>query len=393
MVKIDTLENRGIYTDLLRKFISEGNDVFVVSPSERRDKKLINVIYEKRCRILKVNTFNLQKTNIFEKGIGIIALEYQYLNAIKDKFKDVKFDLILYSTPPITFTKVISYIKNRDNAYAYLLLKDIFPQNAVDLGLMKKNGILHRYFKNKEKKLYNISDKIGCMSPANVKYIEIHHPSLQNKLEVNPNSIEILPNNIPDKNIVRTKYDIPTDKVVFVYGGNLGKPQGINFLLDIILVAKNEIPNAYFLIIGNGTEYYNILSWLNLHQPNNVKLIEFLPKHEYDDLVNCSDVGLIFLNSLFTIPNFPSRLLSYLEFSLPIFSATDSVTDIPVIIEGNNIGYSIMSGDMKAAINRISELVQNEKLRQNMGRNANIFLKENYNVDISFSKIRNSINV
>src|SRR5665647_345772 len=132
ILKINSLEERGIYTDLLRKFSDEGHEVFIVSPAERRYNTPTNLKNEKGVTLLQVKSLNLQKTNIIEKGIGTLALEYQFLWAVKKKFPDEKFDLILYSTPPITFTKVINFIKKRDKAYAYLLLKDIFPQNAID---------------------------------------------------------------------------------------------------------------------------------------------------------------------------------------------------------------------------------------------------------------------
>lgn len=393
MVKIDTLENRGIYNDLLRKFRDEGHNVYVVCPTERRYKKPTSIVKANGCNILNVKTLNLQKTNIIEKGIGILALEYQYLFAIKTKLKYVKFDLILYSTPPITFSKVISYIKDRDEAFSYLLLKDIFPQNAVDLNMMKKDGFLHNYFKKKEIELYNISDKIGCMSLANVNYITKHNPEFSSKLEVNPNSIEISASEPIDIIKVRKKYGIPIGKVVFVYGGNLGKPQGVDFLKVIIDASKNEIPDAFFLIIGNGTEYMQMLNWFEKYKPTNAKLIDFLPKNEYDNLVKSSDVGIILLSPKFSIPNFPSRLLTYLEFGLPVFSATDSNTDLSVIIENNKIGFSAISGDLDSSLEIIFRLTQNKELRNKMGEKAITFLKDNYDVSISYNKIIESLYV
>ena len=80
---------------------------------------------------------------------------------------------VLWSHIP-TFKKVIDYFKKRDNATTFLLLKDIFPQNAVDLGILSKRGvkgIIYRFFRKKERDLYRISDYIGCMSPANVAYV------------------------------------------------------------------------------------------------------------------------------------------------------------------------------------------------------------------------------
>src|SRR5690554_7686413 len=169
--RIDNLEKRGIYTDLLRHFIEKDHKIYVVSPLERRFGTNTHLIENKDHSILKVKTLNIQKTNIVEKGIGTILLEYQFEKAINKYYRDIKFDLVLYSTPPITLTRIIDKIKKRDGARTYLLLKDIFPQNAVDIGMMSKTGLLYKSFRKKERTLYQLSDFIGCMSPANVEFV------------------------------------------------------------------------------------------------------------------------------------------------------------------------------------------------------------------------------
>ena len=181
LVEINSIEERGIYQDLLRKFRNEGHDVTIVTPVERRKGIATNFKKKEGVSILQVKTFNIQKTNIIEKGIGTLAIEHQFLFAIKKHLADKKFDLVLYSTPPITFGKVINFIKLRDGAYSYLLLKDIFPQNAVDMKMLKEGGFIHKQFVKKEKKLYEISDTIGCMSPENVDYVLKHNPEIDKK--------------------------------------------------------------------------------------------------------------------------------------------------------------------------------------------------------------------
>lgn len=392
MVKINSFNERGIYTDLLRKFSKEGHEVFVVSPIERREKKHTHLIKEDLGKILNVKTLNLQKTNVVEKGVGILTIEYQYLSAIKKYYSNVKFDLILYSTPPITFSKVINYIKKRDGAYSYLLLKDIFPQNAVDMKMIKYNGLLHKIFKSKEKKLYNLSDAIGCMSPANVDFILNHNPEIESsKVEVNPNSIEPITFDYSEvqKLVIRQKYGVPVNKKVLVYGGNLGKPQGLDFLLKTIENSSNE--NVFFLIIGDGTEYNKMNSWFRKYNPINAKLLKRLPKEDYDTLLASCDVGLIYLHPDFSIPNFPSRLLSYLEMKMPIIAATDCNTDIGDIIETANCGFKVLSGDTNKMNQVIAELMDKNK-HEIMGKHAWSLLHSKYIVDYSYQSIINRIN-
>ena len=301
---------------------------------------------------MKIKTGNIVKINFIEKGISTLLIEYQFLNAIKKYYSKVHFDLVLYPTPPITFVKVIEYIKKRDGAKTYLLLKDIFPQNAVDIGILSKKGIkgmLYRYFRNKEKKLYYISDTIGCMSPQNVRYVLEHNSYLTpEKVKVCPNVIEVIDKSIDmdSRSLIREKYGIPIDKKVFVYGGNLGKPQGIDFLINC-LQSRQEDSQAFFLIVGDGTEYNKLEKFKLNTKQTNFKLMRRLPKEDYDTVVASCDVGLIFLDYRFTIPNFPSRLLGYMQAKLPVLTCTDPNTDIGNIVSESGFGWHCESNSIK----------------------------------------------
>ena len=390
LVEVDAISDRGIYHDLIREFRDNGHDVTIVTPTPRRNRRSTFVEHKDGVTLLHVRTLNIQKSSILEKGLGTLAIEYQYLSALKKYLQNDRYDLILYSTPPITFVKVIRYLKRRYNSYAYLLLKDIFPQNAVDMQLLRKDSLLHRFFLRKEKKLYANSDRIGCMSPANVKYVRNHNSWVSSdKLEVNPNSIKPLNLDYTSEQIISTRlyYELPSDSRVFVYGGNLGRPQGIDFLLETIRRSRNK---AFFLIIGDGTEYKKIAKWFEIHRPTNAKLLKSLPKDDYDKLLVACDIGLILLDRKFTIPNFPSRLLSYLEMKLPIIAATDPVTDIGDIIETNNCGFKVLAGDHKKMQEVIAKLLS-EDLKPYKDNCKNL-LEKQFLVTYSYNIILNSLN-
>ena len=387
--KMLSVEDRGIYTDLMRKFRDEGHTVYVVSPTERRDGRKTTIIEENNVKILTVRTLNVQKTNVVEKGIGQVSIEFLYKRAIKKCFKGVSFDLILYSTPPITFPKVIEYVKKTNpQAKTYLLLKDIFPQNAVDMGMLSKKGIkglLYKFFRVKEKKLYALSDYIGCMSPANVKYVLEHNPEIsKDRVEVAPNSLELVEVENSVDNTMLAKYNLPSDKPIFIYGGNLGVPQGIPFLIQC-LEANSDRDDCHFVVVGNGTYYQKLADWYETAQPKSVTVMKGLPKVDYDQLVRSCSVGLIFLDYRFTIPNFPSRLLSYLEYKMPVLCATDPNSDIGTIAEENNFGFYIPSNDVDAFTNTVNRILASDI--ELMGQNGYEFLKNNYLVDNTYKSI------
>ena len=396
LLDFNSIDEHNIYTDLLREFAKHGHTIYVISPVERRKKQKTKLLREEKATILKLRIGNTQKTNIIEKGISTINIEPQFIRGIRKYFSNVKFDLVLYTTPPITLCKAIEFVKKRDNAQTYLMLKDIFPQNAVDIGMLSKagwKGILYRYFRNKEKKLYKIADYIGCMSQANVDYVLKFNPSIQpEKVGICSNSIEVIDRSVEEevRISIRNKYNIPLDRMVFVYGGNLGKPQGIDFLIKCLRSQKNN-GKVFFLIVGDGTEYEKIHNYVEEDQPGNVRLMKRLPKEDYDTMVAACDVGMIFLDHRFTIPNFPSRLLSYMQAKIPILACTDVNTDIGRVIVNGGFGWWCESKNVDGFQQIIKKITQDSI--ESMKNIEYKYLIENYSVSKNYQIIMSDLEV
>ena len=400
LIDIYSIEEHNIYTDLLREFRKNGHEVYVISPTERRNGESTHIITEDRCTILKLRIGNIQKTNIIEKGISTVMIEPAFKKAIKKFFSNVKFDLILYSTPPITLVSAIEYVKKRDDARTYLLLKDIFPQNAVDIGMITTvgiKGILYKHFRRQEKGLYKISDRIGCMSQANVDYLLEHNSEVKLRqkesiqktgkpiVEVCPNSIEVIDKSVNEetRKQIRIKYNIPLDKKVFVYGGNLGRPQGIPFFIEC-LKKSQDLKDVYFLIVGDGTEYHILQKFVEEDHPENVRLMKQLPRDDYETMVGACDIGMIFLDHRFTIPNFPSRLLSYMQAKLPVLAVTDPNTDIGRVIVDGKFGWWCESNDACKFTDITIKTIED---RHVYGENAYLYALKHYSVEQSCKTI------
>ena len=385
-----------IYTDLMRKFRDEGHEVYIIYPNERRTGLPTAIEVNNGVHCLGVRTLNVTKTSIIEKGVGQLLLEDLFMRAMNKYFSNVRFDLILYSTPPITFNKVIKAAKRRNpEAMTYLLLKDIFPQNAVDLGMMTKTGVkgmLYKMFRKKEKELYRISDYIGCMSPANVRFVLEHNPEVKaEKVEIAPNSYDVPSGDEETKSqrdektkSIREKYGLPTDKPIFIYGGNMGKPQGIPFLVECMRAVKDR-EDCHFVIVGDGTEYPKLEAFVNECRPKAVSVFRSLPKEDYDRLADACDVGLIFLDYRFTIPNYPSRLLPYLMSRKPIIACTDPNCDTGALAEKNGYGFYCPSNSVEAFVKTIVRMLASD-IRQ-MGENGYQFFLDNYTTEHTFKAI------
>ena len=389
LMEINDFSQTGIYPDLINEFAKNGHDIYVVSPCEEKNKNKYQLLREKEhVHLVSALIPDYFGVGLIQKGYASLVIGKRYIDAINKAIPTVKFNLILYSTPPITFVSVIDKIKKRDNAYAYLLLKDIWPQGPIDIGALSETGVkglVTRYFKRKEQKLYEISDFIGCMSENNRKYLIEKSGVDKNKIEICPNSIKVRNRPEFDKDEVRRSNGLPIDKTIFVYGGNLGVAQGIDFIISC-LEKNEENKDSFILIVGSGTEYNRLAQWFEKSNPQNSKLISHLPKEEYIKVMAACDVGLIFLDYRFTIPNFPSRLLSYMEGKMPVLAATDPNTDVGTVIEEGKFGYWCESNDSEKFV-KLMELFQEQNERIRMGDNAFDYLKNNYDVADSYSII------
>lgn len=387
-----TSDHKSFYESLLQQFVRHGHKVYVACAKEKSSNEEPGYQVINGIPVLRIPTGNVTgNISSIEKGISTLMIDYQFHKAIRKNYENTNFDLIIYPTPPITLVSTIKAIKKRTGAKTYLLLKDIFPQNAVDLGMLSKRGLkgfIYNNFRKKERKLYSLSDYIGCMSPANVKYVIEHNPEIPEEIvEVCPNSIDI-PLNHPtfnkDSKELRKKYNIKDDAVIFLYGGNLGKPQGIDFLVKCLDRERNNT-KAFFMIVGAGAQYGLLEDFVNKEKPQNVALLKFLPKEEYQLIANSCDVGMIFLDYRFTIPNFPSRLLAYLTAGMPVLSVTDPNTDIGTIARDNGFGFCCESNDVDSFSAMVSKMISADRI--DMGRKAWEFFLNNYTTEIGYKII------
>lgn len=320
--------------------------------------------------------------------MSTLTIEKKYKNAINKHYKHTNFDLIVYSTPPMTFSKLIASLKHKNNAITYLLLKDIFPQNAVDLNMFKSTSLIYKYFRKKEIETYEISDSIGCMSLANKNYI------LKENKEIDPDKVHIFRNSIYSKNSFEVSQkdeifknlNIDNENITFIYGGNIGAPQGVHNIKKV-MERFNEIPNSNLVILGNGTKYQELKEFSSCIENNNIHVFDRLPKSQYDQLLNECEVGLIFLDERFTIPNYPSRLTSYLELGKPVLVSTDMNTDIGSEVVKKECGLWNISTDIDGFIKNAKQLVLDKNLRENMSVKAREFFEEEFRIEDNVEKM------
>lgn len=395
LANFTSLDESNIYTDLISEFIRNGHNVTAISPIEKRfDTDDADVVGE-NFRIIKPHIGNITNTPFFEKGKSLLRVSKQLIKCIEEKLKNAKFDLFILATPPVTNDVVATFVKNYYNARVYLLLKDIWPGNIFKVkmpgGIVSKTFV-HLFFRKHEINLYNISDDIGCMSPANVAYIQDHNHNLNpQKLHVNPNSIrptQIVAISKAQCDKIRNKYRIPKDKICFVYGGTLGPGQDVYNVVECLRACKDL--DCHFLIVGRGLQSHLISEYVQNDRPGNVTFMEWLPKDEYDAMIQACDVGLVFLRYDSNTPSFPSRILSYMNMGMPIVSCISQVSDMNEIIEEGKFGWGSYSNDPSSFVNAVNRCLKSDLTQY--GTNSRKYLETHYSASNSYEIIISRMN-
>jgi len=376
-----------LYTDLMSEFVANGHEVLVVGTQHNdRDHKR-QYSEENGMRVVRVFSGKIRKTSYLRKFTSLLTLGNKIERAVKAYFGSENIELIIAPTPPITLSLAHRRLKRHFAARFYLLLKDIWPQGSVDLGVFRRYSVPWLFFRSHEKRIYKLADHIGCMSPLGVKYIlEKNAFVSREKIEVCPNSILPRAEETTDRALsIRDKYAIPRDACVFIFSGNLGVGHGLHFLVEAIEALK-DYPDAYFIIGGAGTKLSYMEKQFELLKPSNALLYSWLPREDFEQIMQTSDVGLILLYK-YTSPQFPSRILSYLDHSKPVLCAVNAETDMGAIVEETDCGRSVLHGDTEGFISAVKFFAENPERRLLMGKNGHKLLLDRYTVRESYNII------
>jgi glycosyltransferase involved in cell wall biosynthesis len=345
----------------------------IISGSSKSDISLENDI-----EVLRVKTYDIFSKNTFKKGLSNLLLSYQFKKAYLKFWHEKPIDVIIVATPSVMFADFVGYLKKLTLAKVYLMQKDIFPQNAVDLGLMKKKSLIYNFFRKNELKLLKTADVIGFTSPGNINYFLKNYPFL------NPKKFKLIYNSsklfTPAKIYHTVEFYNLKDKFLVVFGGNLGRPQQLENIL--ILAQKCRIySDVVFLILGNGTEVDKLKREVKNLGINNIEIFNSLAREAYFNLLSNCNVGLISLHQNFSVPNTPMKLNDYLNAGIPVLASIDRATDLGELLVQNNMGLYAYADSMEDLFRNFTILYQDEELRMTMGRNGYDFCVRNLSVE------------
>jgi colanic acid biosynthesis glycosyl transferase WcaI len=375
--------------DLAEGLKKRGHNVSVATTKpkyylkEKTKENFEKIEYVNGVKVIRIATLPLHKTNFITRGISQLMLPFVFTSKIKKNINNL--DAVFVYSPPLTLGLAGSMIKKKYKAKFILGLQDIFPQNAIDLGIFR-SPLLVKFFERIEKRVYKAADFITFHSEGGRKWLIENKGIPPQKIITLPNWINPEPFQKIEKPIdFRKKYNLE-DKFVFLFPGIMGPAQGLEFLIETARrVSDNK--DIIFLLVGDGMKKESLEKLVKEYKLNNVVFKPFVSPEEFPSLVNDSDVGIVCLSKKNKTPFVPGKLLSYLAAGKPVLAFLNKESDSFTLIEKANCGYALVAEELEKAEELVRKMYREKKYLKNLGENGHTYFLENFTLESALNKI------
>lgn len=320
--------------DLSQEFVRQGHDVTVIVPTHLISTPWALETLE-GVQVLRVKAMQTRDTPYVKRTLAELALSSFVRKGVeRSPLRDTKWDAVVWYSPTIFFGRAAAWMKNKSGCPSYLIIRDIFPEWAVDLGLMSRDGLVHRFFKYFERVQYEAADTIGVQSPAGLPYFVEWKKHSGRRLEVLQNWLA------PAKDVgcsISIADGPLAGRRIFVYAGNMGTAQGMDMVLGLAERMKSR-SDIGFLLVGRGSDVARLKALSAEKALSNVLFHDEIEPMEVPGLLAQCHVGLVMLDPRHKTHNVPGKFLTYMQAGLPVLARINDGNDLAELIATEDVG-------------------------------------------------------
>lgn len=328
--------------DLSREFVAQGHQLTVILPSWNiKEEFLLEEI--EGFKVLRLKSPKAKDVNYARRTLSEFLMPFCMKRGYKNSpLHDEKWDGVVWYSPSIFHAPFVKYLKNLSDSKGYLIIRDIFPEWAVDMGLMRK-GFIFRFFSAVARYQYSVADVIGVQTPGNISYFEEWKKRKGKNIVVLQNW---LADTKPDICSISIKETTLAGRKIFVYAGNMGVAQGMDILIDLAekLNDRNDIG---FLFVGRGSEVKRLAAESRKRSLDNIEFKDEIHPDEIPALYAQCSVGIVSLDQRHKSHNIPGKFLSYMQSGIPVLANINPGNDLAEIIRREEVGVVCEDADIQ----------------------------------------------
>jgi glycosyltransferase involved in cell wall biosynthesis len=337
--------------DLAREMARQGYDVTVMVAAPGLSEPWRCELWN-GMRLLRLRTPQTKDVSYARRTMAECLMAFAMIrNLKKSRIGAEKFDAVVWYSPSIFLGPVVNWVKKRSQCPSYLIIRDIFPEWAVDMGLMGR-GVPYRFFKAVANYQYSVADVIGVQTSGNLSYFDGADPKTQR--------IEVLHNWLADAPGVGCSINVNSSALkgrkVLVYAGNMGIAQGMDVLLQLAERLK-ERSDIGFLFVGRGSDAKRLREEAKAKELDNVVFHDEIDPDEIPGLYAQCHVGLVALDPRHKTHNIPGKFLSYMQAGLPVLASINEGNDLAQLIAKKQVGASCTDHSAESLALRAEQLL------------------------------------
>lgn len=373
--------------DLAREFVRHGHEVTVMVPAPGLAQPFLLESVDGHA-ILRLRAPETKGLGNVRRGLAEFLVPlYMIAGARRSGLDLAGFDAVIWYSPMIFLGPVARHIARKSGCPAYLIIRDIFPQWAVDMGIMAK-GAAYQVLSRVARYQYKVADVIGVQTAGNIAFMQGAYAGKHGA------RIEVLPNWLGDPAARPCSIDVAggplSGRRVFVYAGNMGVAQDIDLLVDLAGAMRGRT-DAGFLFVGRGSEFARIQQRVADEGLDNLAMHGEIDPDEIPDLFRQCHVGMVSLDPRHTTHNIPGKFLTYMQAGLPVFACVNANNDLVNLVAANRVGRACVDRSLASLEAEAVRLLDETAVDTDMATRCRDLFASLYSVEAAVRQISQAL--
>ena len=374
--------------DLSIEFVRQGHQVtiFVASPEIDEDWRIEIV---KGVRIVRLKCPKIKDINYLLRTIAELVMPFcMAFNLRKTPLSNEKWDGVIWYSPSIFLAPLVKRLKCSSKCRSYLIIRDIFPEWALDMGLMGK-GLAYIFFKAIANYQYSVADVIGVQTIGNLEYFKVPSPASKFRVEVLQNWLAVEPNIGCSINVSKSKL---AGRRIFVYAGNLGIAQGMDIILNLAERLNHRV-DLGFIFVGRGSETERLRKTASDLNLKNTIFYDEVDPSEIPGLYAQCHIGLVALDPRHKTHNIPGKFLSYMQAGLPVLASINQGNDLTKLIGDEGVGKVITDHSVNSLEQGASELLLEIRYDDELSQRCRLLARKLYSPEMAVAQVVQALKI
>jgi glycosyltransferase involved in cell wall biosynthesis len=374
--------------DLSREFARQGHALTVLLPSSDQNESW-SLEEIDGVQVLRLKAPRTKDIGYVRRTVGELIMPFAMLRQFrKSPLRSERWDGVIWYSPSIFHGPLASALKKSSGCRGYLIIRDIFPEWAVDMGLMGR-GLPYRFFDAVARYQYSVADVIGVQTLGNRGYFDQWHQRPGRTLEVLQNWLD---KPAQARCTIRVNETALAGRKVFVYAGNMGIAQGMDILLDLAEKLQH-LTDVGFLFVGRGSDSARLKNSAKDRKLDNLLFHDEIHPDEIPDLYSQCSVGIVALDPKHKSHNIPGKFLTYMQSGLPVLANVNPGNDLAQVIRDERVGQVCESNRIDDLLQLVSKLLDQIKSDSELPSRCRNLFDRDFAVDKAVRQIVAALSV